>query len=121
MLENKLYIIEHKEIDGENAKFTIRQNKGNEIFKAHFPGNPITPGACLIEISKELCEQTTERKLAVSSIKNVKFMNVINPIENEFVDFNINLSSEENVYNAKIQISEGSTIFSKIHMELHAQ
>ena len=38
-------------------------NKDHEIFKGHFPGNPVTPGVCMMQIVKELTEEFTGKKL----------------------------------------------------------
>jgi 3-hydroxyacyl-[acyl-carrier-protein] dehydratase len=119
MLENKLYIIEHKEEDGENITFTIRQNKSNEIFKAHFPGNPITPGACLVEIARELCEKHIGKSLKIRFLKSVKFLNIITPIANEFLKFDISLSpADDNAFDAKIQIISDENVYTKINFKL---
>lgn len=118
MLESKLYLIEHKEVNDNDVVYSIRQNKSNEIFKAHFPGNPITPGACQIEIAKELCEKHFERKLCIKSIKNVKFISLITPIENEFLKFKFTFSMNENTISAKVQIISDGNICSKISFEL---
>lgn len=118
MLENKLYLIEHKNIIKDTITYSIRQNKSNEIFKAHFPGSPITPGACLIEITKELCEKHIGKPITISFVKSVKFINVITPIANEFLDFSINLSESENKYQAKVQILSEGNVYSKINLEL---
>ena len=118
MLENKLYLIEHKEITNENVVYTIRQNKNNEIFKAHFPGNPITPGACLIEIAKELCEHFVGKKLTVQSVKNVKVISLITPIANEFLKFHIATTTEDDAIHAKVQILAEENVCSKINFVL---
>ena len=118
MLGKKLYLIEHTVVNGDNVTYTIRQNKSNDIFQAHFPGNPITPGACLIEIAKELCEHFLDRSLSVKTIKNVKFISLITPIENEFLNFHIATSVDENSVQAKVQISSDGNICSKINFEL---
>lgn len=118
MLENKLYLIEHKHIIKDTITYSIRQNKSNEIFKAHFPGSPITPGACLIEIAKELCEKHIGKQIQVVFVKSVKFINIITPIANEFLDFAINISQSENTYQAKVQILSEGNVYSKINFEL---
>jgi len=64
------------------------------IYSAHFPGNPITPGVCIIQIVKELSEELVKRSLFLKEVHNVKFLNVINPLENEQVTFSITLSAE---------------------------
>jgi 3-hydroxyacyl-[acyl-carrier-protein] dehydratase len=54
-------------------------NEEHEVFKGHFPGNPIMPGVCMMQIIKELTEQITQSSLFMQSLSNVKFMALINP------------------------------------------
>lgn len=54
-------------------------NEKHEVFSGHFPGNPIMPGVCMMQIIKELTEQITDSKLIMKSLSNVKFMALINP------------------------------------------
>jgi 3-hydroxyacyl-[acyl-carrier-protein] dehydratase len=56
-------------------------NEQHEVFKGHFPGNPIMPGVCMMQIIKELTEQITESSLFMQSLTNVKFMALINPFQ----------------------------------------
>ena len=46
-----------------------------------FPGNPITPGVCLIQLVAELLEGVVGRQLALKRIVNVKFQHVLSPVE----------------------------------------
>lgn len=57
----------------------IRINAEHEVLKGHFPGNPIMPGVCMMQIIKELAEQITESSLFMQSLSNAKFMALINP------------------------------------------
>lgn len=118
MLKNRLYTIDDKELATNSVKYTILQNKENEIFKAHFPGNPITPGACLIEIGKELCEDYFQKDLTVKAIKSVKFMNLITPTNAPEIQYSIDFVQLENSVQAKIIITSHDVICSKINMEL---
>jgi len=54
-------------------------NEEHEVFQGHFPGNPIMPGVCMMQIIKELTEQITKSSLFMQSLSNVKFMALINP------------------------------------------
>ncbi len=58
---------------------TILINEKHEVFKGHFPGNPIMPGVCMIQIIKELTESITQSSLIIQTFSNVKFMALINP------------------------------------------
>ena len=58
---------------------TIIVNENHDVFKGHFPENPIMPGVCMMQIIKELSEQITESSLFMQTLTNVKFMALINP------------------------------------------
>ena len=49
------------------------------IYQAHFPGNPITPGACIIQIAQELYEQLCGHAVEILEVKNAKFVKAITP------------------------------------------
>ena len=66
-------------MDNQKYQVSVLINEKHEIFKGHFPGNPIMPGVCMMQIIKELTEQITEKKLIMQSLSNVKFMALINP------------------------------------------
>ena len=60
-------------------KVGIYLNDKHPIFKGHFPGNPVTPGVCMLQIIKEQVQLITGTKLILKSAANVKFMALINP------------------------------------------
>ena len=42
-------------------------------FEGHFPGNPIVPGVCLIELSRVMAEQAAGLELVLQEISLCKF------------------------------------------------
>lgn len=66
-------------IDDQKYLVTVLINENHEVFEGHFPGNPVMPGVCMMQIIKEISEQITESSLLMQSISNVKFMALINP------------------------------------------
>ena len=50
-----------------------------DFFKGHFPGEPVTPGVCILQIAQELLSEETELNLSLKKIKNAKFTAVIAP------------------------------------------
>jgi 3-hydroxyacyl-[acyl-carrier-protein] dehydratase len=57
----------------------IDVNAAHEVFKGHFPGNPVMPGVCMMQIVKEIAQQAVNTTLTLKKALNVKFMAVINP------------------------------------------
>ena len=93
MLIADLYKIKDNHVRNDIQTATIVLNPENEVFKGHFPGNPVTPGVCMLQIIKELTESRVGYSLFMQKITNVKFMAVINPektpdliIINDFTD-----------------------------------
>lgn len=75
------------------AKAALRLNKNHPVFAGHFPGQPVTPGVCMMQIIKELGEKWADTPLQLKTARNVKFMAIINPYET--ADINIELQFEE--------------------------
>jgi len=99
--------------------YTIELNPEHSIFAAHFPNHPITPGVCIIQIAKELSEEILKRELLLKEAKNIKFLNVIDPLKNKEVTFSISVSSKDErehkiaavVYNQNQQFAKLSIMF----------
>ncbi|MBP1222108.1 3-hydroxyacyl-ACP dehydratase [Flavobacterium sp. 1355] len=72
-------ILSEEKISDSKYAITILVNEKHDVFKGHFPGNPIMPGVCMIQIIKELTESITKSTLMIQTLSNVKFMALINP------------------------------------------
>lgn len=79
MLLKDFYKITSLDKNENHHQAIIVVNEKHEVFKGHFPGNPIMPGVCMMQIIKELTEQVTDCQLILQTLSNVKFMALINP------------------------------------------
>lgn len=114
MLENTFYNIK-KTGSSENAfHVSVALNASHEIYKAHFPESPITPGVCLLQIALELLNAKFERKLQLVHAKKIKYLKVINPLEVPEIDFVFNYVTENDLIFADINIIAGETVFTKV-------
>ncbi len=93
MLIADLYKINEDTVRDGVQTTSITLNADSEVFKGHFPNNPVTPGVCMLQIIKELTEKRAGCSLFMKKVSNVKFMAVINPDEtpdliiiNDFTD-----------------------------------
>ena len=75
-LQNSLYHI--TSADGA-GKYEIAFNATHPIFDGHFPGNPIVPGACLVQIAEELLSHQLQQPIRWTAIHNLKFRQVVTP------------------------------------------
>jgi len=114
MLIEGLYSIVTFDKDGQEIKATVKLNAEHEVFKGHFPGNPIMPGVCMIQMIKELIEKAMEKTLFLSVASNVKFMAIINPEKNETIQLSLNLTEDGDIVKVKNITSFDDTIALKL-------
>lgn len=74
-LKDHLYHI----IRSSEQEYEVLLDEQHFIYQAHFPGEPITPGVCVIQIAKELLEDRLHRDYEIKRVKNAKFLSVISP------------------------------------------
>ncbi len=80
MLKDIFYsIVSFSYHDKDKATAVIKLNGESDIFTGHFPGNPIVPGVCSIQIIKEMAERIAGRELKLIRGENIKFVGIINP------------------------------------------
>ena len=58
---------------------TLRFDEAHEVFAAHFPGNPIVPGAVLVDVMRAVATDILGVEAQVVTVKNAKFITVIVP------------------------------------------
>lgn len=75
LLRNNLYTI----IAQDEHSYTIRFDASHPIFAGHFPGHPVVPGACLLQIAEELASMQAGRTVRFTSVRNLKFRQPVTP------------------------------------------
>ena len=78
-LRNNLYTIESRAAEGPETRFCIRLNPECFIYKAHFPGYPITPGVCIVQMAAELLSEASGVDGRISGVRNAKFLAPVQP------------------------------------------
>ena len=100
-LLNDFYTILNSNSTDGGTSVLVKINKEHSIFEGHFPNHPVTPGVCTMQIIKELSEEHFGKELMLKTARNVKFMAIINPEENDEVRFDL---SFEPVVDGEISI-----------------
>lgn len=94
-LKNNLYKIISKEEVNSIFNYTVELNPSCMIYEAHFPGEPITPGVCIVQIGKEVIEDllleqsSASRRLEIIKAKNIKFLSVISPNKTPILTYQV--------------------------------
>ena len=116
MLVNNFYKIIKSDYLKDNPgsfKVTIELNDKHKIFKGHFPGNPIVPGVCMIQIVKEILSKLLKKNLFLSEGSNIKFISVIKPEINKILNIDYNIKQENDIFRVRALISFEKRIFFK--------
>ena len=114
MLIEGLYNTESFKKNEESISAKIKLNPKHEIFKGHFPGKPIMPGVCMIQIIKELTERSLDQELFLSVAANVKFMAIINPKTDPILLIKISLTETDGLIKVKSTTIFGETVALKL-------
>ena len=92
-------------------------NPEHPIYKAHFPGSPITPGVCVIQAAGELLEQKLGHRLYLKTVKNVKFLSVIIPEDGKKIKYIFsNIVEDESGAKTQVLVSDDATVYAKISL-----
>lgn len=108
-LKDEFYkVLEFKKMSENQILAVIEINRDHDIYKGHFPNQPIVPGVCQIQIVKELLEELVGKKLQMTHGDNIKFTSMIIPDQTPIVNLEVNfkMNGEEIVCDAKLSFAE---------------
>jgi 3-hydroxyacyl-[acyl-carrier-protein] dehydratase len=118
-LLDDFYTIKQETGEGTEFEYSLSLNKEHFIYQVHFPGNPITPGVCIIQLCKELMEHRTGETLFLKKINNVKFLSIIDPTVIDTIRASFSkVSPDENGYKFSVLVDGGTTQFAKLSLYL---
>ncbi|MBQ7448986.1 MAG: hypothetical protein IJS73_04170 [Paludibacteraceae bacterium] len=78
-LVKNYYTISSSNITAQTGVFDIRLLKEAEVYKGHFPDEPISPGVCNVQMMRECAEQVVGHKLPISTLSKCRFVKLISP------------------------------------------
>lgn len=76
MLKNNFFYINEIKNNTTEIVASISIVPNHEILKGHFPGEPIVPGVCMLQMLKEILEEALQLKIVLHSASFMKFMNM---------------------------------------------
>lgn len=109
LIKNLYEITSFKHTDNRISA-SIQVNEHHDIFTGHFPGNPVMPGVCMIQIIKELLEKAVGEELFMVASSNIKFMALINPEDNPQLDIEMDFTEDVDGYRLKSTTKMGDTV-----------
>lgn len=119
ILKNNLYHILYS--DPESKSFRLELIPDSMIYKAHFPEKPITPGVCIIQTATELLKELLTEDIELATVSNVKFLNVINPLETKEITYTFTkiIPGDNELMKISAVVSNNENTFTKLSLVYH--
>lgn len=95
MLQGNFFSIHFIREEGDSVKAGLELNAGHPIFDGHFPGQPIVPGACMLQMVKELMQTVKGYDLQLIKAHQLKFISLIDPGKHSHLEMTITHSLTE--------------------------
>lgn len=115
MLIENLYKLDSFDSDAQKAVASVTLNVQHKIFEGHFPGQPVLPGVCQLQMVKELLERATTHKLFLSEAANCKFLQMIDPTQTNVLAITIDYKKEAETVTCNAIIKSGDAVYLKMN------
>ncbi|MBQ0073292.1 MAG: beta-hydroxyacyl-ACP dehydratase [Prevotella sp.] len=120
LLKDKFFTIKNEEHTGElSCRYDAQLLEDCECYKGHFPGKPVSPGVCNIEMIRECSELLCGKDLKIDTIKMCRLTEIASPSVCPEVSVTVSLSpnSDSSAYTVTAEISDAE----KSYMTLKGQ
>jgi 3-hydroxyacyl-[acyl-carrier-protein] dehydratase len=118
ILLNDFYSIVHQVPATGSVQAKIAINKNHKILEGHFPGQPIVPGVCMMQIILEMMELNTRKHLDLIAADTIKFLSVIDPQHNPEIDVAITYTEEAGQFMIIASLFADTVTFFKLRATL---
>lgn len=109
---NDFYRIEYIQREPNSVSCRIVFNVNHDIFKGHFPGQPVVPGVCMMQMVKELLEAQTDSSLWMRDAGQVKFLQLITPDVHPMI--NISWKEDANGFSVNADFKNDTSFLFKL-------
>ena len=108
------YHIQQQEISGNECSASFFLHPEHAIFKGHFPGNPVLPGVCMIQMIKDVFSDTIGIKTHIRTIHQVKFLELIVPEAETVLQLYLHwTTTEPGQWQVQADLKKGEKVFCK--------
>lgn len=120
MLITQFYTILSQETRAEMAwTVNVELNEHHSIYQGHFPGNPVLPGVCTLQIIKECLAGIMGSAFQYTQVNSCKFLSAINPSQTPRLQLDLTAKPlEDNHIQLIVEGKTGETDFIKLKATL---
>jgi 3-hydroxyacyl-[acyl-carrier-protein] dehydratase len=99
--------------EGNSVSAELELNSLHPVFEGHFPGLPVVPGVCQMQMVKEILETVAGVETRLVKADNMKFLAVINPVESPVVQLKLQFEFTDAGYKVVSSIASGAVVHFK--------
>jgi 3-hydroxyacyl-[acyl-carrier-protein] dehydratase len=118
LLLNNLYTIQSLSESDNQIEAAINLLADHAIFSGHFPGQPVLPGVCMMEMVAEVMGVYLKSTFRISGGPLIKFLRMIDPRINPLIHLEIKYHFSSQTTLVTGRIFSGSDVFMKFQLSL---
>ena len=113
------YSIVSKTIDGLSGCFAVRLNSDCKVYEGHFPGEPVSPGVCNIEMLLECAALVIGFPLRARKISRCRLTTLITPLSHPELELHIDFKEKEpSLWVLNAEIGKGEDNYMSLKAEV---
>lgn len=122
LLKGNYYTVDGWHTEGRETTFRIALLPECDVYRGHFPGHPVCPGVCNVQVVKECASMLTGKRLAIAAIRQCRFTAVASPHRCPRLDVIVSAEpAGEAAYAVTARITAGDTTYLDFKGEMHEQ
>ncbi len=119
MLLENYYIVKSCTTESDSAVFHVHLCPDCKVYEGHFPGEPVSPGVCNIQMMLECAAQVAGHRLRTTVIKRCRLTALITPLTHPELDVHIQLTEKEGgAYDLNASIGMGENTYLSLKAEV---
>jgi 3-hydroxyacyl-[acyl-carrier-protein] dehydratase len=118
LLLNDLYTIQSLKETDHQIQASVRLRADHPIFNGHFPGQPVLPGVCMLEMIAEITGENAGEVFRISGAPLIKFLRMIDPGKNPQINLEIKCNQTPEGVTVNGKIFYDTLVFMKFQMNL---
>lgn len=101
MLLGSLFTIVSTQTENNAVILELTLQDRHPVFEGHFPGRPVVPGACLLQLVKEIMQVIAGYELQLIKAHQLKFITLIEPGRTGILKMTLTYQKEGTAVSAK--------------------
>lgn len=107
LLSNRYFAVEGQQHAEGGAHFHVRLLGDCDVYRGHFPGNPVSPGVCNIEMIRECFAMTVGGAPRIHTIDRCRFTAVASPVKSPELDIDMEWTVADGAYHLVATLKDG--------------